>query len=101
MQLYGQKATLKSVHTQPAARSYLANANVSGNDMRNGITNGANGSTAGKVAAGVAAGILLSIATEQFLYSNVQKTPRQTSSSGGGSISHSSGGGYHGSHGKF
>ncbi|MBR1817053.1 MAG: TPM domain-containing protein [Lachnospiraceae bacterium] len=97
----GQKATLKSVHTQPAARSYLANANVSGNDMRNGITNGANGSTAGKVAAGVAAGILLSIATEQFLYSNVQKTPRQTSSSGGGSISHSSGGGYHGSHGKF
>ena len=96
-----QKATLKSVHTQPAARSYLANANVSGNDMRNGITNGANGSTAGKVAAGVAAGILLSIATEQFLYSNVSKTPKQTSSSGGGSISHSSGGGYHGSHGKF
>ena len=97
----GQKATLKSVHTQPAARSYLVNANVTGNDMRNGLTNnGANG-TAGKVAAGVAAGILLSIATEQFLYSNVKKTPKQTSSSGGGSISHSSGGGYHGSHGKF
>ncbi|MBQ9608478.1 MAG: TPM domain-containing protein, partial [Lachnospiraceae bacterium] len=97
----GQKATLKSVHTQPAARSYLVNANVTGNDMRNGLTNnGANG-TAGKVAAGVAAGILLSSATDQFLYSNVKKTPKQTSSSGGGSISHSSGGGYHGSHGKF
>ena len=100
----GQKSTLKSVHTQPAARSYLVTSNVSGNDMQTGIANNA-GNVAGKVAtgvaAGVAAGIIMSICTDQFMYSNVHKTPKQTSSSGGGSISHSSGGGYHGSHGKF
>ncbi len=98
-----QKATLKSVHTQPAARSYLVTSNVSGNDMQTGIANNAGnvaGKVAGGVAAGVAAGIILSMCTDQFMYSNVKKTPRQ-SSSGGGSISHSSGGGYHGSSGKF
>ena len=100
----GQKSTLKSVHTQPAARSYLVTSNVSGNDMQPGIANNAGnvaGKVAGGIAAGVAAGIIMSICTDQFMYSNVHKTPKQTSSSGGGSISHSSGGGYHGSHGKF
>lgn len=100
----GQKATLKSVHTQPAARSYLVTSNVSGSDMQTGIANNAGnvaGKVAGGIAAGVAAGIIMSICTDQFMYSNVNKTPRQTSSSGGGSISHSSGSGYHGSHGKF
>ncbi len=100
----GQKSTLKSVHTQPAARSYLVTSNVSGNDMQTGIANNAGnvaGKVAGGIAAGVAAGIIMSICTDQFMYSNVHKTPKQTSSSGGGSISHSSGGGYHGSHGKF
>ncbi|MBQ7707493.1 MAG: TPM domain-containing protein [Lachnospiraceae bacterium] len=97
-----QKATLKSVHTQPAARSYLVTSNVTGNDMQTGVANNAGniaGKVAGGVAAGVAAGIILSICTDQFMYKNVKKTPKQTSS--GGSISHSSGGGYHGSHGKF
>ncbi|MBQ8913993.1 MAG: TPM domain-containing protein [Lachnospiraceae bacterium] len=99
----GQKATLKSVHTQPAARSYLVTSNVSGNDMQTGIANNAGnvtGKVAGGVAAGVAAGIILSMCTDQFMYSNVKKTPRQ-SSSGGGSISHSSGSGYSSSRGKF
>ncbi len=97
-----QKATLKSVHTQPAARSYLVTSNVTGNDMQTGVANNAGnvaGKVAGGIAAGVAAGIILSICTDQFMYKNVKKTPKQTSS--GGSISHSSGGGYHGSHGKF
>lgn len=98
----GQKATLKSVHTQPAARSYLVTSNVSGTDTAGRVANAQNANNIGKgVAAGVAAGILLSIATDQFLYSNVTKTAKESSSSGGGSISHSSGGGYSGSHGKF
>ena len=98
-----QKATLKSVHTQPAARSYLVTSNVTGNDMQTGVASNAGnvaGKVAGGVAAGVAAGIILSMCTDQFMYKNVKKTPKQTSSSGG-SISHSSGSGYSSSRGRF